>query len=413
VTALSPWYQALDRHAPRLDGLRGIAILLVVLYHTCRYPLATTPGEQAFITVVSMGWMGVDLFFVLSGFLITSILVRQRESPSYFRTFYARRVIRIFPLYYAALVLFLYVLPPLTGNPEGFWTEGSDRETLWYWLFLSNFQNAFTGNWQHHFLEVTWSLAIEEQFYLFWPLLVWTTSRAGLVKSCVAIMVGSLALRLAVLWIGAPNDQFLYTFTPCRLDELAAGALVAVLAADPARLAMLSRIARPLFGASLAVFVGIVVVERLRIGEILAAAPAASPKLAASLYVGWTTSPFIQGPGFTLLALAGAALVVRAMAAEPASLLARFLESRALRIFGKYSFALYLLHVLGGEIASAIFHPDRFVAAGGGFLAAQFGYWAAVLVCSMALSLLSWVALESPFHRLRRFVPYRQREDGG
>ena len=413
MTERSSWYRALEAHTPRLDGLRGIAILLVVLYHTCRFPLARTPAEQAFTTVVSMGWTGVDLFFVLSGFLITSILIRQRDSQRYFRTFYARRVIRIFPLYYAVLVLFLFVLPAVTSQAEGFWIAGSDRETIWYWLFLSNFQTAFTGNWQHHFLEITWSLAIEEQFYLLWPWLVWKTSRKGLIRACAFILVGALGLRLLLLWIGVPNDKFLYTFTPCRLDELAAGALVAALATDARGIERLVQLSRPaLFGGG-ALFVAMVVALRLQIGAAVAGADLPPERLAEILYVGWTTSPWVQGVGLSLLAIAPAGLLVRAMAAPAGGLWVRILESRVLRILGKYSYALYLLHVLGGEIGHAFFHPDRWVAGGGSFFVAQLAYWAVAIACSMVLALASWYGIEAPFHRLRRFFPYRAAATGG
>ncbi|HTF35296.1 MAG TPA: acyltransferase [Myxococcota bacterium] len=374
--APSSWYRALDRHTPRLDGLRGIAILLVLFYHLCHYGLAKTPVARVFTTLVVMGWSGVDLFFVLSGFLITSILLRQRDSSSYFRTFYARRVIRIFPLYYAVLVLFLWVLPAITTQAEGFWMAGADRETVWYWLFLSNLQAAFTGNYQHYFLEITWSLAIEEQFYLVWPLLVYVTSRRQLIWICSGILVGALAMRLAIAWYGTPNPIFLYTFTPCRLDELAAGALIAALAVDEANIPRLARWSRPaLWGGILAY-----VVAQLCLATRM------------------------QTIAFTLLAAIFGGLLVRAMIAPRGALLPRILESAVLRSFGKYSFGLYLLHMLGGEIARVFFDPELYK---GSFFVAQFVYWAAAIGCTYLLALGSWYGLEVHAHRLRRFFPYR------
>jgi len=385
----SSWYRALEGHTPRLDGLRGIAILLVLFYHLCHYDLAKTPAAQAFAVLVDVGWSGVDLFFVLSGFLITSILLRQRESSSYFRTFYARRVIRIFPLYYAALVLFLWVFPAILQQPEGYWMEGSDRQTIWYWVFLSNVHNAFTGNYQHHFLEITWSLAIEEQFYLAWPLLVYLTSRRQLIRICWGIIVGALALRLAIAGYWRPNFIFLYTFTPCRLDELAAGGLIAALAVDEAGIAKLARWSRPALW-----------------GGVLACIPTL-PFLGSQMQVVIPAVPFLgywmQVVSFSLLAAVFAGLLVRAMIAPQGALLSRIVESGVLRSFGKYSFALYLLHMLGGEIARAIFDPERYH---GSFFAAQFLSWAWAISLSYLLALLSWYLLELPFHRLRRFFPY-------
>jgi peptidoglycan/LPS O-acetylase OafA/YrhL len=379
--AASSWNRALDGHAPCLDGLRGIAILLVLFYHLCHYGLAKTPAARAFATLVVMGWSGVDLFFVLSGFLITSILLRQRDSSSYFRTFYARRVIRIFPLYYAVLVLFLWILPAITAQAEGFWMAGADRETVWYWLFLSNLHAAFTGNYQHYFLEITWSLAIEEQFYLVWPLLVYVTSRQQLSWICSGILIGALALRVAIACYGTPNSIFLYTFTPCRLDELAAGALIAAVAVDEASIARLARWSRPaLWGGTLGY-------------------------VAAVIWLG----SWLQIVAFTLLAAAFGGLVVRAMIAKRGALLPRVLESAVLRSFGKYSFGLYLLHMLGGEIARAFFDPELYK---GSFFVAQFVYWVAAIGCTYLLALGSWYGLEVHAHRLRRFFPYRAATTG-
>jgi peptidoglycan/LPS O-acetylase OafA/YrhL len=376
----SSWYRALEGHAPRLDGLRGIAILLVLFYHLCHYGLAKTPAAQVFVTLVVVGWSGVDLFFVLSGFLITSILLRQRESPSYFRTFYARRVIRIFPLYYAVLILFLWILPAITSQAEGFWMAGADRQTFWYWAFLSNIHNAFTGNYQHYFLEITWSLAIEEQFYLVWPLLVYLTSRRQLIRICWGIIVGALALRIAIAAYGRPNQIFLYTFTPCRLDELATGGLIAALAVDEAGIAKLARWSRLAFWGGAVACVPVLLLLR-----------------------SW-----MQVAIFTLLAALFGGLLVQAMIAPQRTLLPRLLESEVLRSFGKYSFALYLLHMLGGEIARAFFDPETYQ---GSFFVAQFLDWTAAIGCSYLLALGSWYGLELHAHRLRRFFPYRALTD--
>jgi peptidoglycan/LPS O-acetylase OafA/YrhL len=400
----SSWYRALDGHPARLDGLRGIAILIVMLYHFCRYPLAQTPASQAFTTIVAMGWTGVDLFFVLSGFLITSILLRHRESSSYFRSFYARRVLRIFPLYYAVLVLFLWLLPAVIAQPELFWIPGADRETIWYWVFLSNFHAAFTGNYQHHFLEVTWSLAIEEQFYLLWPFLVFATSRRRLIQICWGIIIGSLLLRLSIVWHGVPTFLFVYNFTPCRLDELAAGALVAALAMDEVGIARLTRWSRPALWGGVLTYAAAVIWFRLFPGPFGYTTGLGSGEAIQKLTLIYSATPFMQSVGFTLLCFAYGGLLVRAMVAPPRSTFRRILESGVLRSFGKYSFALYLLHVLGGDIANTVFNPDLH---SGSFFVAQFGYWAVAIGCSFVLAFGSWHLLELHFHRLRRFFPYR------
>src|SRR5690606_16312654 len=150
-----------------LDGLRGLAIALVFLYHATWVPGAVTPLEQAATWLPRVGFTGVDLFFVLSGFLITRILLRERESPAYYRAFYGRRVLRIFPLYYATLLLWLVIAPAL--GARDLWLPGADPgEAVWYWLYLSNWHDGLAGRFGHAYLAIAWSLAIEEQFYLVW-----------------------------------------------------------------------------------------------------------------------------------------------------------------------------------------------------------------------------------------------------
>src|SRR5208283_2319721 len=146
---------------PQLDAVRGIAILIVI-FHNSLYRFPSLPLQSLF----SYGWMGVDLFFVLSGFLITGILVDTKQSEGYFKNFYARRCLRIWPLYYSVLFL-MFVAVPLVHPSIG--SVVIARSSPWwaYLFFLQNFlvhsQVSAAGP-----LGVTWSVAIEEQFYLVW-----------------------------------------------------------------------------------------------------------------------------------------------------------------------------------------------------------------------------------------------------
>src|SRR5271168_1894347 len=155
----------MQSRVPQLDAVRGIAILLVMLVNTSeKYP------ELHLQHFIANGWMGVDLFFVLSGFLITGILLDTRSSEHYFKTFYARRVLRILPLYYSVLV-FMFVVVPLLRPADAH--SIFERASPWWAfpLFLQNFLVARSTNATGP-LGVAWSLAIEEQFYLLWPLVV-------------------------------------------------------------------------------------------------------------------------------------------------------------------------------------------------------------------------------------------------
>jgi hypothetical protein len=150
-----------------------LAILLVLAFH-CRVAFSGTQEiPLPILRVLDLGWSGVDLFFVLSGFLITGILLDSRESHGYFRTFYARRVLRIFPLFFAYLFLVLVVF-----RYAWIWYSGRDlwsaTNPWWYFSYLLNWKPDHGYN--DLYLGHLWSLAIEEQFYLVWPLVVWLLS---------------------------------------------------------------------------------------------------------------------------------------------------------------------------------------------------------------------------------------------
>src|SRR3982074_1503320 len=177
---------------PQLDALRGLAVLLVLLHNTDVYP-------SLHLRLISgNGWMGVDLFFVLSGFLITEILLDTKQSEGYFRNFYARRCLRIWPLYYSVL-LFMFVIVPILRPSEAH-TVFEARSSPWwaYPVFLQNFlipiPTMATGA-----LGVTWSLAVEEQFYLVWPLVVRLCTEAQIRWIAIAVICISPALRFYLL----------------------------------------------------------------------------------------------------------------------------------------------------------------------------------------------------------------------
>src|SRR4051812_42732359 len=217
------------KHIPALDGLRGLAIILVLLFHFTPEGIGATSAEKVLRSVASLGWCGVDLFFVLSGFLITGILYDAKGSPHFFRDFYMRRVLRIFPLYYGVLFLVFIVVPLL--HPL---TRASDQQFIhnqhWLWLYMANIPQALTNAWPlktgwvnlNHF----WSLAIEEHFYLIWPALVFLLQRRTLMRICTACIITALILRCLTYFLW--NDTAAYVLTPCRMDELAMGALVAL-----------------------------------------------------------------------------------------------------------------------------------------------------------------------------------------
>lgn len=196
-------------HIPQLDGVRACAVLIVLAFHTI-------PG-------IPFGFVGVILFFVLSGFLITGILLDAKGCPAwqYFAVFYARRSLRIFPIYYATLLV-------VAAMALAFSWPSSDFP--YYLIYMQNFVIDWGGRPQSfpRIMDHTWSLAVEEQFYCCWPLLVFLLPRWWLVLACAGFLAVAPAFRAWVSW-SFPGAIYYYTLLPSHLDALAAGALLAVL----------------------------------------------------------------------------------------------------------------------------------------------------------------------------------------
>src|SRR5260221_4024268 len=224
-----------DERIPALDGLRGVAILMVLLNHFVPNRNYAPSHVMTWLSnAARSGWAGVDLFFVLSGFLITGILIEAKASPHYFRNFYMRRVLRIFPLYYGALVLVLVTLPPLhVFNWSSFATVWQNQ--LWNWSYCTNVGMWHTDGLGFSCPQVNlghfWTLAIEEHFYLVWPAIVFLLPLRGLRWICLlAVLVAPAARTLAVVRFDA--SHLFFFLTPCRADSLILGALLPAMAKD-------------------------------------------------------------------------------------------------------------------------------------------------------------------------------------
>jgi peptidoglycan/LPS O-acetylase OafA/YrhL len=396
--AATAWYQQ-DHRAPAFDGLRGIAILLVMLYHLTFYPNARNAADVAVSTFTSMGWSGVDLFFVLSGFLITGILFENKDSDRYFRAFYARRFLRIFPLYYAFLAFMLLVMPALTPQEAGFWKPGADRESIWYWLYLSNVHAALTGHFHHHFLEITWSLAIEEQFYLVWPLVVFLCPRRRLIRICVGAIAFAFLFRCWAVASGQ-SSTFLWAFTPCRIDTLATGALIALLSREAANVPRMRAFARAAFPVSLLLLACFVTAVRF-VPALQWSVAGELSDVQAFIYL---QNPVMRTVGLSMLSLLYGTLLVLTLGADARSLLSRFLCWAPLRSIGRYSYALYLFHVFVGDVVRNLFDPVK----PGWFLPAQLVYWTLAIGLTYAAALISWNTFEGHLLALKRHFPYRR-----
>ncbi len=308
-----------------LDGIRGIAILLVVMCHTvtCQIPWSHfLPSDNA-ARFLMLGWTGVDLFFILSGFLIVGLLLDEKGRARYFRSFYARRVCRILPLYYAVTVA--YLLLHRSGWIQSGWLFAN---LLPEWSYLTFTQNFFMhkAGWGALGLAPTWSVAVEEQFYLLIPLLVFLLNRRQLAGLFVLAIAAAPFLRHEVGTLGA------YTFPHTRTDAILTGGLLAMLYRWPAAWAMVKKNAR--------------------LGVLLLPLPPVAVWLLMGRQAG-------MGDKYLHLVLAGGfGLLVLLTLTRRFSWWSRFLQNRFLLWLGLRSYAIYLLHEPVGGVLRALLRPS-------------------------------------------------------
>jgi peptidoglycan/LPS O-acetylase OafA/YrhL len=379
------------RHLPVLDGVRGLAILLVLIHHFTPEGLIRPDATFSLYRWLHLGWTGVDLFFVLSGFLITGILVDARSSPHYYRNFYARRALRIFPLYYGALFL-LFVVVPLTLSVGNLWGvarkllgehfasyEQVRANQLWLWLYLSNVVTALTGQ-EWYVAGHFWSLAVEEHFYLVWPLVIRVFPLRWLPVACLGVAMGSLALRVVMLAAGV-DAHTLYVLTPCRLDGLALGGWLALAARGSWGLDSLARHTW---------WVALGCAAALAVGFAVQGSPGRG-------------SPFLATAGFFLLALLFGSLLLHALTAPATSWTGRLFRSTVLCQLGKYSYGLYVLHRLLLMPLRKLLPPEYLADVTGSLGLGLLAFQVVALAASVAVAWLSWHLYEKHFLKLKRY----------
>jgi peptidoglycan/LPS O-acetylase OafA/YrhL len=373
------------QHLPWLDGVRGIAVL-VVLLHNLPYVdnIEPTTLTNLVRVVVGLGWVGVQLFFVLSGFLITGILLRTRKASNYFSSFYVRRILRIFPLYYFALFVGFVVLPRI-GLIHGL-SDHTQHQT-WYWLYVSNWA-GMSGRHVPSF-DHFWSLAVEEQFYLAWPLVVFFLGDRRLLHLCLGLIVGAFFFRCAA-YVAVQEPWWPYHCTLARIDALAIGAAAALLVRDPA---LSPRLA-----------------GRGRLLLLLGAIGAAACFVVARGFWWDHFWVFTLGQSSLVLICGGLFLIGTDGVSRLGGVIQRLFSRPGLRFFGRYSYAMYVLpypvaKALGPWFEGAIkgLSPTR-----------QLFYVTAFLVVgvlfAVVASQITWYLVEKPFLRLKDRFAVRSAE---
>lgn len=292
-------------HIKQLDAVRGWAILLVLVFHFYRQ----------YFSLFNIGWTGVDLFFVLSGFLITGILYDAKQQPGYFRNFYIKRVLRIFPIYFLVLSILFYLVPLIstTATPD---LPYYLNHQAWFWTYLQNWLYSIKGYPNDRIFMFTWSLCIEEQFYLFWPLIIYKASAKNIVRIAVFFIIMANVLRL--LHFNGIDENYIYVNTFSRIDALSVGALIAILVRT--NKALLEKLATPVLIVSL---------------------------LFLLLNIGYQKSLYFMNLyySFSFIAFISGTLLVWSLASNMPHTLKFMVNNKALFFLGKYSYGIYLYHV--------------------------------------------------------------------
>lgn len=335
-----------DSHLPALDGLRGLAVSLVLFHHQVLWFWDSAAWPAVIRLAMRFAWSGVELFFVLSGFLITRLLIRYRAEGRGVGSFFRNRALRILPLYYlclAAYSIFYLCAPSFGVSPQPVSLPA-------YFAFLQNWSIARSGQWPGRTLSVMWSLAVEEQFYLVWPWIARWLPRGWVVGVCALAVVGSsVAYHLQVL--SGANSAAIYTNTFNHLPSVLCGALIAIFPRFP------RYVAHAVFLGALAMLVFSV-----------------CPTAGAGL-VSWR---------LPLLGLFYAGLLMETLGEAP---LRKLFSLPLLRFLGKYSYGIYLFNPI---VAGAVL-----------FLTGREGGWLPVLLGTIAAAWISWHAFE------KRFLAYK------
>lgn len=367
----------LHGHVPALDAIRGLAILTVLVFRFGGGSTGYASAGTSVLPLINVGTRGVDLFFVLSGFLITGILFDSKNKSGYFLNFYARRTVRIFPLYYAVLFATLVVWPALAGFAVEL--QPAQENAPWLWLYGANVLQSWRGEWCLGYLNHFWSLAVEEHFYLVWPAVIYSLSRQNAMRACGVLFVAATLGRIIWLKLGG-NDVAPEVFTLFRMDGLVAGAWLALAARGAGGLRRFAAPARVLLIATTVLLIPL----SIQHARLLT--------LVDSLWV-----------------IECAALLVVVVTAAPTTLLGRCGASCILHWLGKYSYGLYVFANLLIPLLAPVITAGGLAELLGSPYAGQLVYLVVMSAVTCGAALASWHLFEKHCLKLKKYFEHAPR----
>ena len=348
-------------YIPQLDGIRGLAIILVVSFHYFGY-----------IPLFSFGWCGVDLFFVLSGYLITSRLIASQKQKDHLKKFYINRALRILPIYYLTLVLFYTAFNLLVKKENFYLFDFYNYNWASFALFFQNWTFIFYHGPKENFLEHFWSLAIEEQFYLLWPFFLYKLWQKKFFYKLIFIIIVLIILTRTLIYSHYPewSDYRHYFYnTFCRMDAfLIGGSLFLFQKADK-----LKHFAKLSVASAIMIVAGIFLTCNASV-----------------------SNPFMSTTGYTLIALMFAGLIYKA-SNNSSKLVSTVFNYKWLRFTGKISYGLYIFHWL---VLKALEIKLERLLAKSGYLNFQFAHLLSLFIClaiSYIISVISYFYFELYF----------------
>jgi peptidoglycan/LPS O-acetylase OafA/YrhL len=366
-----------------IDGLRAIAVIWVMLGHVATSIdwTAVTVIDKLFVLLINSNWVGVQLFFVISGFLITKILLEGKDQQHQIRNFYIRRSLRIFPIYYITLAYIFIALPLFNATPT--WLDSVTEQQWWFWTYLNNWSRPF-----YEFGGIThlWSLAIEEQFYLIWPFIVVFLSTKRVMQISLFMVISAPIARFAMYYyagnFGMTDEQgsrAAYNFTFARWDAIALGAYLAVLMTNKAAVAWLSAHGKKLLIIVIAV-------------------------IAVQIVVNHNFTSVAQGIGIlnqttASFAFAIALFFVVVNSDKP---MVSFLELSWMKSIGKVSYAMYIFHLPLMMFWLKLSPPDLTGVNQWLVVPVVLSYTAGFTLLIYLMSLLSWHFIEHPILKLKK-----------